>query len=206
MSNRKEQVNKPTNAKTPVVSIDFSFIAELEGSSNIGYVPDPEKSRSGVSIAAGFDIGQRSADELKQAFPKALCDKLLPYANKIKHEAVQALEDTPLTLTDEEILTINRYSHAQAESRLVKSWNEADSYDVFERLAEECQTVVASVAFQYGSLEARTPNFWKQVTQGDWPSALDNLRNFGDKYPTRRNKEADLLASWLDKNPVNSRS
>jgi GH24 family phage-related lysozyme (muramidase) len=57
--------------------------------------------------------------------------------------------------------------------------------------------VVASVAFQYGDLSRRTPNFWRQVTSGDWDAALNNLRHFGDKYPTRRNKEADLLAKDL---------
>jgi hypothetical protein len=61
----------------------------------------------------------------------------------------------------------------------------------------ECQTVVASVAFQYGDLSLRTPNFWQQVTTENWQAALANLQDFGDKYPTRRNKEADLLAQWL---------
>ncbi|TBR44811.1 peptidase [Marinomonas agarivorans] len=178
--------------------IDFGFIAELEGSSNKGYVPDPEQSRSGVSIAAGFDIGQRTESELKQAFPSSLCEKLLPYAGKIRQDAVDVLAKIPLTLTDEELDIINRYSHSQAEKRLIDSWANTDHYESFFNLSSQCQTVVASVAFQYGSLAKRTPNFWRQITQGDWTDALANLRNFGDKYPTRRNKEADLLASWLE--------
>ena len=64
---------------------------------------------------------------------------------------------------------------------------------LFHDLSDECQTVVASVAFQYGRLEVATPNFWRQVTTGYWLAALENLRDFGDRYPTRRNKEADLL-------------
>ncbi len=55
----------------------------------------------------------------------------------------------------------------------------------------EATTVIASVAFQYGDLESRTPNFWKQVISGDWEAAEANLRNFGDNYGTRRVKEAD---------------
>ncbi len=44
--------------------------------------------------------------------------------------------------------------------------------------------VIASVAYQYGSLSR---------TNRDWQGALENLRDFGDVYDTRRNKEADLL-------------
>ncbi len=38
--------------------IDFKFIEKLEGSARKGYVPDPDNSKSGVTIACGFDIGQ----------------------------------------------------------------------------------------------------------------------------------------------------
>jgi hypothetical protein len=48
--------------------IDYSFIEKLEGNTCIGYVPDPENSQSGVTIACGFDIGQRSKNELLEGF------------------------------------------------------------------------------------------------------------------------------------------
>jgi len=183
--------------KTPLVNIDFAFISKLEGSSNRGYVPDPTESQSGVTIASGFDIGQRQEAELKNAFDNELCAKLLPYVNKIQQKAVAELQAIPLELSDAEVEKINCYSHSQAEERLVTSWDESNTYASFESLSVECQTVVASVSFQYGSLKLKTPNFWKQVTTGAWQSALQNLRNFGDKYPSRRNKEADLLEQWL---------
>jgi hypothetical protein len=53
------------------------------------------------------------------------------------------------------------------------------------------------VAFQYGDLARRTPNFWRQVTEKKWADVIANLRNFGDHYATRRNVEADLLQDWL---------
>jgi hypothetical protein len=37
------------------------------------------------------------------------------------------------------------------------------------------------------------PNFWGDVTQGRWDEATQTLRNFGDRYPARRNEEANLL-------------
>ncbi len=63
----------------------------------------------------------------------------------------------------------------------------------FKDLTNEQMTVILSVAFQYGDLSKKTPNFWRQVVAGDWAGAKQNLRNFGDDYSTRRNKEADLL-------------
>lgn len=69
----------------------------------------------------------------------------------------------------------------------------------FEKLPDECQTVVASVAHQYGNLSTRTPHFWHQCTTGDWHDAYNNLMHFGDHYTDRRHKEAHLLGKCLGK-------
>lgn len=175
--------------------IDFSFIAELEGNECNGYVPDPDGSQSGVTIASGFDLGQRSAEEIKAAFDGPLAEKLLPYIGLKKHQALECLQQKPLIVTEEEAETINQFSHTNATNRLKQLWQESDAQTDFDDLPDDCQTVVASVAFQYGNLATRTPNFWKQVTAEDWDAATANLRNFGDKYGSRRHKEADLLTS-----------
>ena len=175
--------------------IDFRFIEALEGNVCKAYVPNPETSKSGVTIGCGFDLGARSSRELAAAFAPELCDKLLPYAGLKKQEAANALADYPLVLSEEEVLRINEYSKQQAITRLTTQWNNANAYVPFDELPVQCQTAVASVAFQYGNLATRTPNFWRQVTQGDWTAAIANLRHFGDKYATRRNKEADLLST-----------
>jgi hypothetical protein len=170
-----------------------SFIAELEGRSLTGYVPhlDGGPVESGVTVASGFDIGQRSVDELDDAFSCGLADKLSRYVGATGGEAVQILARYPLRITERECGIINEFAHTQAVQRLLDDWPR--SAIPFECLADECQTVIMSVAFQYGDLPTRTPNFWRQVTTGDWVGALRNLRDFGDAYPTRRNKEADLL-------------
>ena len=173
--------------------IDFSFIARLEGSSRKGYVPDPKTSQSGVTIAGGFDIGQRSNAEIAQAFNPSLANKLSPYCGKKRIVALTFLQCHPLEISAEEELIINQYSHAQAEQRLRQQWQNSQAKVDFDDLSAECQTVVASVAFQYGNLATRTPYFWQQVTAGDWQGAVINLRYFGDRYPTRRNLEADYL-------------
>lgn len=82
-------------------------------------------------------------------------------------------------------------------SKLEKQWQTFNAETPFDQLSSACQTLIASVAFQYGNLAICTPNFWLQVTIGDWQTALNNLRHFGDMYPTRRNIEANLLEQWL---------
>jgi hypothetical protein len=175
------------------MTINFKFISELEGTKLTGYVPhlDGGNIESGVSVASGFDIGQRTVEELDDAFECELADKLSTYAGVTGEMAVTLLERFPLTIAQEECAIINEFAHKQATKRLLDDWPK--SAVPFNCLADECQTVVASVSFQYGDLPTRTPLFWCQVTTSDWTGALVNLRNFKDPYPTRRNKEADYL-------------
>ncbi|WVH05484.1 hypothetical protein KKJFFJLC_00030 [Vibrio phage vB_VpaS_PGB] len=174
-------------------NIDFAFICKLEGFETVGYVPDPDGSNSGVTIASGFDLGQRSKHELIEMLPSYLAEKLIPYIGKTKYLAVDYLKAHPLSIKAKEAIIINEASHKQSVDRLVNEWDRSGPYCKFSELSKEKATVIASVAFQYGNLSRRTPNFWRQVTSGDWDAALNNLRHFGDKYPTRRNKEADYL-------------
>lgn len=178
--------------------IDFGFIAKLEGFSLEGYVPEPDGGaiESGVTIASGFDLGQRSDKDL-EALPFLLHIKLQPYAGITGKDAQQLIEKAPLSLSYDECVLINQHVHRQSVEFLLADWRRSKTPTPFTALADECQTVIASVAFQYGHLPSRTPNFWRQVTIGKWWEALANLRDFGDRFPTRRNKEADLLERRL---------
>ena len=175
--------------------INITFIQELEGNKLTGYVPDPENSKSGVTIACGFDLGQRSIDCLMGLTPD-LIQKLEPYLQLKGQEAAKALEETPLSISKNDSKVINLLAHGEATDRLRRAYNQATAED-FDMLDEELATVIASVAYQYGDLARKTPNFWRQIIAKDYIAALNNLRNFGDRYPTRRNKEADLLEGWL---------
>ncbi len=185
-------------SKQLATDIDFNFISEQEGLCLEGYVPDPEGSRSGVTIASGFDLGQCAERQIMDSFSTVLAEKLLAYVGKKKLEACALIEACPLHISSEEAAEINAYTHATAELRLLEIWRLSSSNVNFDVLPRTCQTVIASVAFQYGNLAIRTPNFWRQVTSGDWDSAVTNLRSFGDNYPSRRNREADILQQWLE--------
>ncbi len=171
--------------------IDFNFIVNLEGCELNGYVSDAENSQSGVTIASGFDLGSRGWGDI----PDTLKPILSKYCGLRGQSALNYLKRNPLTITTMQAKILNEYAHKEALNRLLDAWySDVD----FESLSIEIRTVIASVAFQYGSLAVKCPNFWKQVNESDWLGALANLRNFGDRYPTRRNKEADLLESRLN--------
>lgn len=175
-------------------NIDWNFISEREGSRILsGYVPDAKGSKSGVTIATGFDLGARNLADLK-GLPKAIIDKLKPYLGIKGAQAQEVAKD--LSITDAEAQTIDEFSKTEAVDRLKAKW-QATTGESFDDLPKHKATVVASVAFQYGDLESQTPNFWRQITKDDWNAAEKNLRNFGDNYSTRRNLEADYFISGL---------
>lgn len=185
-------------------AVDMAFIAGFEGlCAKRGYVPDIQNSRSGVTIGTGFDIGQRNEKDLQklkeqQSFPlpEHICALLRPYLGLIREDALNELHALPLVLTEQEARTLDDAYAEYFITHLMMAYN-AVANRKFDALPAPMQTVIASVAFQYGDLSRRTPHFWEQVTAQDWGAAASNLEHFGDRYATRRVKEAALLRSAL---------
>lgn len=168
--------------------IDWDFISQLEGNELKGYQPSDN---SGVTIASGFDLKEKDRSFLENmGLPESLINKLVPFFGLSGMEAKAAAPK--LVITDGEANLLNEATHSTYADIIAKKY-EASTGTLFSDLSREKQTVIASVAFQYGDLETATPNFWKQVTSNDWEGALSNLRNFGDDYNRRRNREADYL-------------
>lgn len=192
---------KPENSKEVTMNhdIDFEFISRLEGSRiTKGYVPDISGSESGVTVATGVDLGQWNREQLKDiGVPENLLNKLEPYLGLERYNAANKLEEKPLKLTKEEAKILDKRIKNHFSEELIEHYNNYSDVK-FKNLEPQKQTVVCSVAFQYGIyLNDATPNFWGQVTNQEWNKALANLREFGDDYDTRRNKEADLLEKAL---------
>lgn len=177
-------------------SIDFGFIASLEGGPfTRGYVPAAGSSKSGVTIGTGFDLGQRTIGDLRQLqLPADLVALLSPYLGLIRGAAVKALQDQALVVTPAQAELIDEAYRAPFVASLASQYVKASKGLDFATLWPARQTVIASVAFQYGDLKSRTPEFWGRVVVQDWLGAENILRNFHDAYPTRRCKEANLLA------------
>lgn len=177
--------------------IDYKFLNDREGGSKtIGYVPAAGVSKSGVTIATGFDLGQRNEADLKKlGLSLVLTNKLKPYLGKKSKDAQDALKKSPLTITGAEALEINKAVKKQHIANVKNKYNLAvGAKKKFDDIPGEAQTVIVSVSFQYGDgLDTRTPAFWKAAIGQDWKAVAKVLNNFGDAYPSRRKLEAALL-------------
>ena len=192
--------------------IDFDFIKDREGFETKGYVPDPEGSQSGVTIASGFDLGQKNLNDLK-GLPDHIIAKLKPFlgfklkskygkndiSNQVAKLGFNSLEDyaASLKITEDEARIINNFAKTTETEKLIKRWNK-DSKIPFKDLTKQQATVVASVAYQHGLGATTGYNFWKQTTGGDWGSAFKNLLDWDStgedsRYQPRKEEEAKYL-------------
>ena len=175
-------------------TINFDFIHELEGGSVLSaYVPVPENSTSGVTIAAGFDLGAKSVKDLRKlALNATFIGKLYPYIGLQGMEAFNYLTKFPLTISVNEAAALDSGVKLKLLDSLMKRYDE-NSDVLFKNIPPCWQTVIASVEFQYGNLSRCCPTFWQWLTNQKWEKAILELRDFGDEYSIRRNKEADYI-------------
>lgn len=174
--------------------IDYEFIAELEGVGHKAYIPKYNNGRiigqSGVTVGKGLDLGNfGDLEKLNLSYP--LIEKLSPYVGLRRELAEQTLEDVPLKLSSAEVKELNK-ALMEHHTRYVKNWYEQESQKEWDKLDPAVQTVIASVLYQYGS-PRRVPKFWNYSLGPDVYCMVKELRDFKDKFPTRRNKEADYL-------------
>jgi hypothetical protein len=177
--------------------VDYNFISAREGGSKtVGYVPAASASVSGVTIATGFDLGARNENDLRKLNLSAvIVTKLKPYLGLKGIAAQNLLKTKPLILSATECNYIDKEVISNSIKSLVNAYDAAlkPKHIKFYQLPTEAQTAIASVAYQYGNLNIKTPKFWKEVVDQDWGSAVKTLNNFGDLYPSRRKLEAQLL-------------
>ena len=175
-----------------MMDIDWPFIEEREGGNILkGYVPDPETSQSGVTIAAGVDLGQITSTALV-SLPDDLRALIQPYRGFKRQDAVIWLAKHPLFITAEQAEVLNQAVRAPLMRALAFHFEQPHDL-VFETIPPPCQTVIASVTWQYGNPWERCPKFWTVATVGDWHAVYNELRNFGDPYHSRRELEAAYL-------------
>jgi len=172
--------------------IDWAFIGSLEGRKLQGYVPDSGK--SGVTIATGCDLGHITTRDLAQ-MPAPLPTLFKTYLGLVDHAAQEALARVPLIVTSAEADAIDRVMFSADMDGVCAQWqrDEPSGGPIFSALPYRAQTVIASVAFQYGVLRRKTPHFWALCLTRNWAAVVHELRNFGDAYNTRRNDEANYL-------------
>ena len=205
------QIDQEYGIAMPTTNM-FEFLRDVEGFKASGYVPQDRRGNpienSGVTIATGLDLGQQDEDSLRRM---GLSDELIsifrPYLGLKRGEAQRFLLDNPLRLTAEQATFVEESLMSHDFERMSDLWNSTQREEDgirWDQLDPEKQTVMLSVFRQYGNLPRRTPKFWRFATQGRWNDVVSELRNFGDEYKTRRNKEADLLEAALSRDSDNA--
>lgn len=171
--------------------IDWPWIATLEGGQRLaGYVPAADASQSGVTIATGFDLGQRTEADLLH-LPDALGIKLSPYLQVRGRVAAEYLRAHPLTVTKAEADMLDAISQRDVTHLL------RIRLAGFDHMPAGVQTISASVSLQYGDIRQRCPRLFALLSARDWHGVIEELDDFGDAYTTRRHKERDYLKAHL---------
>lgn len=179
-----------------MTSINWDFISSLEGKAvKDAYVPSDN---SGVTIATGFDLKEKDADLLNQMGISEDTTNLL--SQFFGMQGAEAKESSQgFSLNDDQVKEIDQASHNWYAGQVKRAYENGDHQTAWDDLTEAQRTVITSVGFQHGTSFKRKDgsemNYIKQARANDWDSLLANLRNFGDDFNTRRNKEADYLES-----------
>lgn len=181
------------------ICVDWKFIERMEGTRQEGYVPMDKNGnvfgKSGVTIASGFDIGQRSVNGLQKLnFNNTLFNKLQPYCLLKREQAVEQLNQIPLFCTENEVLEINQRVKARSLKLLMNKFDKETNGIKFMQMPCNAQTALASFAFQWGFAfgDRKHPVLWNHFLNADYSSAAQYMRA-QQRYSYRRGEEAKLL-------------
>lgn len=158
---------------------------------------------SGCTIGVGVDLGWQSESQLRNwGVSEALLRKLRPYLGRKKRDAVIALHQAPLTLTEAEMHELTRAEHhGYLHDEVERVWDfQYGSKGKFCDLPWQAQTVIFSCIYQCGwaGFRRRGPATLRALEAHDWPRAVRNLRSgpkgWDGEYWQRRDLEGQLLA------------
>lgn len=205
------QVSAP---QTSAIDWDFIHQREAAGAPNLSlYVPLNNKhqvvDRSGPTVGYGFDLGQYSPSDLQHlGLSPSLVATLTPYAQMQGNAAQTYVKARPLTLAASDVDAIDQAAQNKTAGDIAAKFDAASQVGPFAGLPSNTQTAVADLYHQYGTSDpaGSAPEYWQQITQGDWQGAYDNLRDFHDKYGSRRRLEAGLLKHDMDAGILPARS
>ena len=199
------------------LQIDYGLIGKLEGNVLEANVPDPEGSKSGVTVGTGVDLGEKNRKYFAGFENQELLDKFDQYYGLQGMEAYNYEQQNPLTITQEESDALNAFIKGKTTQTLRSNFEKTFGIDLAD-LPPELQTVVGSIGYQYGpsfmiddpktkEYDPETPAFVGLLdlvsknpgNVARYEEIVEELRDFGDRYGTRRKKEADYLQTYIDR-------
>ena len=148
----------PLPERTSFEQTSRDLLEVLEDNKTNGYVPEG-RSKSGVTIGIGFDIGQHSVADLERmGLSSDIIAKFTPYVNKTGQAAKNALTKDPLSLSDAEVEDVNtivlRKKYEGFEKR----------YPKYANIPDEGKRAVMFSAYYGGGLN-RYKTFRKEFDQ-----------------------------------------
>lgn len=170
------------------------FLLVEEGYTINGYIPNNNGvviGRSGLTIAAGVDVGQLGRAAFN-AIPMSTTarESLLPFVGVSGDEAMRLLKrfgKADISVADAEAISNYMFD------RVVT--NVAGKYPTFNRLPPPAQTVMVSLAYNLGL--NGSPSTSGKIARRDYAGAVTELRNPNEwanrELDGRRNREADLI-------------
>ncbi|MDR1507808.1 MAG: pesticin C-terminus-like muramidase, partial [Treponema sp.] len=126
---------------------------------------------SGVTIATGVDLGQQTKDRLKSmGVSEETIRVLSPYLGLKTQAAVDALRNTPLTITGDQVEEIDRAVHNRYINETAAMFG-----PLFEAAPKQVQAVAVSLHYQFG-IPRRTASpglglAWDAMRKGDYTAA-----------------------------------
>ena len=196
-------IDKDEYKKQKELQVNMEFLRMSEGFETEGYVPrsgEQVLDSSGVTIGTGLDLGTKNIDYFKDFENKETLQKMEAYFGMQGQEAYDFEQENPLSLTREEAVEVDNFVKGRELESIENSFLALTGKEL-SSMPPRLQTVIADLQFQYGSNYNRTPKFREiikdiaedpQDAQSYMP-LMSELRDFGDKYDTRRNREADLI-------------
>jgi hypothetical protein len=210
---------KQKQSKSSPYSVDHDFMKEQEGMENVGYIPATDGNirhgenednvvigNSGVTIAAGYDLGQQNLTSLKALkLPKKLENKLKPFLGLKKKQAVDKLQEVDLTVEKEEAKLIQEKVDKYYENLAKVAFEKKSGKTKFKDLPPAVQTAIYSLNYHIGQIGPATiKKAVNGLKTGVWGPFIDEVENWhgsGQNVPQwkkdRRKKEADYLRKYL---------
>lgn len=196
-------IDKDEYKKQKELQVNMEFLRKSEGFETEGYVPrsgEQVLDSSGVTIGTGLDLGTKNMDYFKDFENKETLKKMEAYFGMQGQEAYDFEQANPLSLTREEAIELDNFVKGRELGSIEDSFLALTGKEL-SSMPPRLQTVIADLQFQYGSNYNRTPKFRdiiKDIAEDpqdaqSYMPLMNELRDFGDKYDTRREREADLI-------------
>lgn len=174
------------------------FLLAEEGYTTECYVPNNRGvviGQSGLTIAAGVDIGQISRFQFdRMPMSKATREALQPFVSLRGQMALEKLRSNGhIAIPESDAKALSNYAFDDVISRVRRE------YGNFDELPIQAQTVLVSLAYNLGV--HGSPYTSGKIAAEDYNAAITELRDKSAwrnrELDGRRNREADLLQEFL---------